>query len=142
MYEKVCTVCGKKFTSPHGRSTLCSDECRKIAQKAALDKYLAVKIAERRARIAARTCIICGKPIDPATRRTRYCSEECVEAGQKINHDNANKKSMEERRSLKEKRKSKPRKGNLDKTLKAMNKYNAKHGTKLDYGQYSRMMGL
>ena len=144
MYNKVCTVCGKEFTSAHRRSTLCSDECRKISQKASLYKYLGKKTSESRARVAARTCVICGNLIDPATKRVKYCCEECAAMGFQIKHDKANQKKLEELKARKneERKAPKPKKITLDKTLKALNKYNAKHGTKLDYGQYARMMGL
>lgn len=144
MYEKVCAVCGKKFTTNSHRSKLCSDECRKISQKEALKKYLEKRVRENRARVAARTCIVCGNPIDPKTKRVKYCCEECAVMGFQMMHDKANQKKLEELRSRKkeERAKPKPKKITLDKTLKAMNKYNAKHGTHLDYGQYSRLVGL
>lgn len=142
IYNKVCKVCGKEFTTTHHRHVLCSDECRKISQKTALKRYLGQKITERKERIAARTCIICGNPIDPSTRRVSYCSEECAKKGQKINHDIANKMKAEEVRAFKAGISGKPRKTTLDKTLRALDKYNAENGTHLDYGQYQRLMGL
>ena len=144
MYNKVCTVCGKHFVATQKRTSLCSDECRKIAQRASLDKYLSQKVSESRARVAARTCEICGKSIDPKTKKVKYCSDECAKIGFKIKHreGNAKKEELLKATKLKEKLTSRSRKITLDKTLRAMNKYNAKHGTHLDYGQYARLLGL
>lgn len=142
MYNRVCTICGKEFTASFHRERVCSNECREISQKRALKKYYEKKKAERKKEVEKRTCVICGKPIDIDTGRTRYCSQACAKEGWRINNIEANKKKAEEVKSQRVKTTSKPRKSTLDKTLKAMNKYNAKNGTHLDYGQYARMMGL
>jgi predicted nucleic acid-binding Zn ribbon protein len=107
-----------------------------------LDKYLEKKRCDNRAKVAARTCVICGKPIDPKTRRQRYCSEACAEIGDRKNILRYREVLKEQRKSLKSERKTKPKKSNLDKTIKEMVKYNKKHGKNLSYGEYSRLVGL
>jgi predicted nucleic acid-binding Zn ribbon protein len=79
--------------------------------------------------------LICGKPIDPNSRRKKYCSDKCGAIG------NA-QHAKENRELLKSEKKVRPKKITLDKTLKALNKYNKQHGTNISYGEYSRMMGL
>lgn len=142
MYTKVCEACGKEFTTNLKRVKYCSDECKKEGQKKSLDKYLEKKRSDRKARVAARTCVICGKPIDTKTRRLRYCSEACAEIGNQKNEQKYQEKLREQRKSLNVGKKARPKKSNLDKTIKEMVKYNKKYGKNLSYGEYSRLVGL
>jgi len=136
-----CEICGKEFVSKH-RATLCSRECREEAHRIAMRKYQAKKRKEKaQEKAVEKICVICGAIITD-TRKRKYCSGACADIGYQENCGKANEKLKEQRRTLKEKSEGKCKKTTLDDTLNAMNKYNALHNTRLDYGQYSRMIGL
>lgn len=78
-------------------------------------------------------CKICGRDfIGRSGRRDGYCSAECKKEGMKRNDRNYQERKRERAN----------RKPNLDKTLREIEAYNKKHGTRLSYGQYQLMRQL
>lgn len=74
-YERVCPICGKKFTTNSQPVKMCSPECVKIRGKQWADAYYSREDIKKKIRIYRREyshktgrcepkCIICGKPIE------------------------------------------------------------------------------
>lgn len=88
MIKKKCAVCGKEIEVANPQYCLCSDECRKIRNRAYKSKHDYVEthrkyMREERWRNAkVIPCKICGEPVPPTFRENRmyrkHYHEKCV----------------------------------------------------------------
>ena len=68
-YERICPVCGKKFTADYHTFRMCSPECKKLRLKQwgkeyrSTDEYKKKRRELARAYRDAKPCMICGKPV-------------------------------------------------------------------------------
>ena len=79
MDNRICVICGKKFT-PNGPTQICCcKECAKIRQRQ--HQYQWQKDNWKR---NEKTCQLCGKTFMPAkSAPKKYCSKECAKAGKR-----------------------------------------------------------
>ena len=83
MFNKVCAVCGKEFTTSAPATKFCSSECRDKRAKERRAKYWAENSefykSIRRREQKAKRCKICSKWFLDNNKSHIYCSHKCRE---------------------------------------------------------------
>ena len=70
MYEHICVICGKPFTSARPDSKCCSRECK-------YEKAKEYAKAERKVH-KEKTCPVCGTIFTASSPERKYCSMVCA----------------------------------------------------------------
>ena len=82
-------------------------------------------------------CIICGKPT--YTQNARHC-QECRVAKNKEYRKRTRKRQKE--KTLLEKKPPKKPENKIEAVMKELTRYNKKHGTRYNYGEYTALKKL
>ncbi len=82
MANKVCEVCGAKFTTNYGRQIYCSSRCRKIGEAEKNRARYRAKVGNGDGP-KVKLCRICGKPV-VGQGRSKYCSKACSYKGKTL----------------------------------------------------------
>lgn len=78
--DRVCAVCGKRFSTHRPRARYCSDACRLIAWRAHHQPPTPSDQHHRRDHRTKRaTCRVCGRRFAAARPDARYCSAACTQ---------------------------------------------------------------
>ena len=76
IHEKICVVCGRKFTTINGRRICCSDDCSR-------ERGLQVQREQRKKPTKICYCKNCGEPFE-TSRAKKYCSISCRDMAARI----------------------------------------------------------